>query len=246
MEVSINISEENIRRLNHAKEKTGLSFDDIIGGLVEKIPLPKQTEESLPVKKIDKNAELIIDYYKEIYRKKFAIDTDEEIDVDLVSDKIKDLDSSIEDMQTVIDIIKKAIVWYIYQYDNVGKDGQIYPYKLKLLIGQNFIFRKCIESSKSVDLELLLKAQSQNLSQKELLSAMRRGDVVGTVSQDSPTMLMEQALDEVADLIREKGFGKDFKKHPKIKGLYTSDVPSLEYTRKALRFIQSIRERNDE
>jgi len=236
--MNLNINDDNMKWLNFVQEKTGFSQDSIVNKLIDNIRL-QASDEKCPPK--NDNASVISDYYKEIYKRKFSIESDEEIDFELINSIIDKINASVEDIKSTIDLVKKAIVWYIYQHDSTGKDGQRYPYKLKLLLGQNFILKKCIESSHSVDLELLLKAQSQNISQKELVSAMRRGDLTGTVAQESPTMLMEQALEEADALIMEFKLSKDFKKHPKMKGLYTSNVPSLEYTRKALKFMKSFR-----
>jgi hypothetical protein len=244
--MNLDITNDNMKWLDSVQEKTGLSYDVIVNKLITNNRL-RESEA------LNKKSEItylpendIFNYYKEIYQKKFSIESDEVIDFELINRIIVKIDASIEDIKITVGIVKKAIVWYIYQHDSTGKDGQRYPYRLKLLLGQNFILKSCIEASHSVDLELLLKAQSQNISQKELLSAMRRGDLAGTVAQESPTMLMEQALEKADVLIMELKLDKDFKKHPKMKGLYTSDVPSLEYTRKALKFMESLRKIYDE
>ena len=189
----------------------------------------------------------LINYYKAIYKRKNAIESDEEIDKKIVLDVIKKIQNSVQDYQTTMDILKKAVVYYLYQHDNTTQDGGQFPYQLKILLEQGWLLRKCIESSRSTNLELLLKAQESGISTKDLSRAIKRGDIAGIDSSEKIPALLEEALIRIETFIKDYPLKlkREFKKHPKIKDLYTSTLPTSDYIRKAMKFIEKAEMTNE-
>jgi hypothetical protein len=186
----------------------------------------------------------LINYYKSMYKKKFAIDCEEVVDKKLVARTFINLNEAVDDVETSLDILHKAIVWYLYQHDNTTPDGGNFPYQFRILLEQAWLLRSCIEASRSANIELLMKAQDMNLTQKQLASAIRRGDIAGIDNGENIPKLLEEVLIEIEKLIGSKPLQirREFKKHPKIKELYTSELPSAEYIRKAQRFLVKVKE----
>lgn len=188
---------------------------------------------------IEISTDELIKYYQFIYKKRFAIDSDEVIDKNVVFKVIDKIYSSIENYQSTIDILKKAIIWYLYQHDNTTADGKKIPFQFRILLEQNWLLRSCIESTHSIDLALLLKAQETGISGKDLSRAMRRGDIVVMTNDSDTPQLLEKTLMRIEDLIeKHKLDGRALKKHNKLENLYTSEMPNKEYIKKAIQFIE--------
>ena len=189
----------------------------------------------------------LISFYKDIYRKKFAINTDEIIDKKLVENIFNKINSNIEDSQTTYELLKKAIVWYLYQHNNTNQAGITFPYQFRILLEQFWLLRICIEASSPLPLDILLIAQETGLTGKELTRAIKHGDIAGIEVEENIPRMLDEALIE-AELfmnnLTPEG-RKLFKKHPKMKELFTSQIPTAQCIRKATSFMAKLKDANE-
>jgi len=244
--MQVNISGEQERWLSEAAAISGRSAEallkSILGSYIKNNPLEVKEKAKDPdwlPSQGEIVSDAIINYFKEIYKRKFEIDSDEKFDKKLVATVFDKINASVEDYKTVLNILQKAIVWYIYQHDNTSKEGNQFPYLLRILFEQDWLLKSCIEASRSTNLELLLKAQEKNMTTKELSRAIRRGDVTGAETGDNIPALLEDALIKVELFVKKFDLdGRLLKKSPKLKELYTSELPSAAYIRKALQYLE--------
>ena len=247
--MEVNISGEQEKWLIEMAASSGHSAEVLVKSIVRKYikdnPIAEKEQLKLAwmVTPAEIASDYLIEYFKTVYKKRFAIDTDEKMNKALVLSVFTDIDASIEDYKTTTDVLQKAIVWYIYQHNNTNNEGTIFPYLMRILFEQAWLLKTCIESSRSTNLELLLKAQEKNLTGKELSRAIRRGDITGVDNGENIPVLLEAVLMEAQlfmnDLTIESC--REFKKHPKMKKLYTSEMPDASYIRRAMKFLAEMK-----
>jgi hypothetical protein len=245
--MQVTISGEQERWLTAMTATSGHSVDVLVRSIVSRFIKEHPIQENTVINEHKSPADIatatLVEYFRSIYTRKFAIETDEKFDTRLIGRVFAEINTAVQDDATTTDLLKKAIVWYIYQHNNTNNEGTTFPYLMRILFEQGWLLKSCIESSRSTDLELLLKAQSSNMSGKEMSRAIRRGDVAGVGNKDNTPLLLEQILMKVETFIHDLTAEgrREFKKHPKIKELYTSEIPSPEYIRKATRFVEQLK-----
>ena len=245
--MQVTISGEQERWLTAMTATSGHSVDVLVRSIVSRFIKEHPIEENTVINEHKSPADIasdeLIEFYKIIYAKKFAIDTNEKFDNRLISRIFAEINTSVQDGETTVDLLKKAICWYIYQHNNTNSEGTTFPYLMRILFEQGWLLKSCIESSRSTDLELLLKAQSSNMTGKEMTRAIRRGDVSGVNNGKNIPALLEEILIEAQLVMKDLAIEsrRELKKHPKMKELYTSEMPSAEYIRKAMKFLAEIK-----
>jgi len=186
----------------------------------------------------------LISFYKENYKKRFSLFPDEKFDEESISRKIEEIVPYTEGYKDLVDILKKAILWYVYRHDTSGENGIKYPYKLNLFFKQSWLFHKCIQASSDFNFENLESIINSGLNEKEFTKAAKRGDVI-SVGKSSEN-LREKALKLFYRFELElEGQGQEqaiafLKKNDKIKEIFKSMPPSEEYCNAAIEYLEKM------
>ena len=232
MMISFEVSENNSLWLGQIKEQFGITLDDLLNTIVEnyRINNPLKEETKSPEKNL---SERIVNFFKKCYNDKFNIPTDEAIAPSVASSLV----NQIGDEELAESILQKAIYWYINFNDYVGQGNVKYPYTAKLFFGQKWLWRKCVEATQDVTLDILMKMKTSNMDKKDILKATKRGDG-GSFDYNDISMQLDEAL-ELAETLRIKyNIDEEFLNQPKIKELYLSNAPSASYIKQALNILK--------
>lgn len=237
----LEVSEKNLELLKAFAFKNDLNLNQAVNAIIEAFLSKKKSENELVSEKEEDVTLSIIDFYKKMYRKRFQLVNDEEINYKSVDKFVKTLIENIEDEKAAIEILQKAIIWYIFFHKNTNKDGVHFNSSLYMLTSQVWLFKSCVEQSSSYSLEVLLQAVKSGIELeglKELNKFSRSGD--SGKEQGNETKSLQAVLLEIEDLVDE--IGEEVREVTAFEALYKGN-PGKEEILEAKRIIEMIRKK---
>lgn len=239
----INIKDQSIIDwITETSANLGITSEDLATEIIRKFV----KEQTKIIKSSENNPETkLINFFKVMYQKKFHLPTDEDIEPTLIRSVFRSMMKALEDEISVIELLQKAIAWYLFVHTPESADGTRYPYQCRILFEQQWLLRKCIEASQSTDLNIILQAAKQGTNQASVVKAIKRGDIM--VNSESNNILeeCEKAMKMVRQCKKQFGWNDEIDNHPKIKELYYTDLPTAEYIRKAIKFIETMKSKEE-
>lgn len=179
-------------------------------------------------------ADQLIVFFQETYQERFGIPTEEAINRSLVQKIFDKYAAFAGDNQTVIEFLQKAMVWYLYAHKNEASNGGKFPYQLRILLEQGWLLTSCLESSKGLNNSAIKQLSHGPVDVK----AIKRGDYPDTFIGPSAANERARACGLVLRLQKEHNLPDDFLEHPSVCELFWSKVPTMEYIRKAEKFLE--------
>jgi len=185
----------------------------------------------------DSSAESILEsFYFEMYNKKFGLGPEEKLgsSLNVIKSVIQSYKEKITSEEKLINLLKKAIVYYLFVFKNEG-----YPIGLKYLFNKNneFVLRQCIQNSIDLDIENLDILNSK-LDSKEIARTLKRGDSVSNIEQLSKEKLRDDALKLVSKLKKQNAKSLPIiKEREDCAQLFNTTAPSIEYSKNAILFL---------
>jgi hypothetical protein len=241
--ISVNVDDATlVQWLSDLAIDNNSSIEDVVLKILQ-FNMAKHSKPTKLSKKKDQSfAQSLINFYKETYRARFSLDTDENISEKLVNDIINKISNHVDNsIETTIDILEKAITWYLFMHKNEDINGGKIPVKFRILLEQSWLLRSCIESSQNLDIAIIQQMALTGLSSKDAAKAIKRGDIM-IASNDIPTR--EQVIKLALKIQSEKDLNDDFKQHPLIRKLFLTATPDDAYIIKAMKFLEKVQSAN--
>jgi hypothetical protein len=236
LNINLKIEEKDlIDWLKIKSEETKISIDELI------VEIVVNYKNKYPIKiSSSTNTRKLINFYQKEYKNRFNIDCDENINENLIAQLIKKINKSTEDEQTTIEVLQKAIIWYLYVHPSEGPNGQKYPYQFRIFLEQDWLRRQCIESSNNLTINFIKKVIATHRNPREIIKALQRGDVSQGFDTIDISQEWESTLKLAMKLLKEKKLTQEAKDNPKIKNLFQTEIPSIEYIRKARHLLEKV------
>jgi hypothetical protein len=238
--MELNIKDESLIKWILIGSKTAeMTENDFIIAILNKYKLQFEAKKSKNQPSLDIKDSLI-NLYKTQYKERFNIASDEVVNKNLLNKIFDKITESTEDEQLTFDILYKAIVWYLYVHNSEGPNGEKYPYLLKIFLEQDWLRRQCIESSHKYSVETIKKIIAENKDPKDIVKLLKRGDYSGAFNDIDISKEWEIAQQLAVKLLISKKIPREIKEDPNIKGLFGSEIPTIDYIRKAQRLLEKV------
>jgi hypothetical protein len=240
MEAKIIVEDEELENwLLQKSAKYNLDVPTFIIGVLKKHKAD-QTKKPQKVSAPQDKVDALIEFFKSQYQDRFTVPTDEKPDKEVIQKIWTKLVRILKDEDTTFEVLQKAIIWYLYVNKNEGADGQKYPYLMRLLFEQEWLRRQCIEASSNFDIATIKKIIANNMDPKDIAKSLKRGDYSGAFDHNDITQEWEATAKMATKLFMEKKLTRDMKNDPIIKNLFQTEIPSIEYIRKAKHYLEEV------
>lgn len=178
-----------------------------------------------------------VSFFKEAYKSKFGMETDESINYKLAEAFFSKIEKSAGSSVAAIELLKKALMWYIFMHKSENKDGVKFNLSLSMFMTQTWLWQQCVQQSNPYTIEMI--AKSAIMGTKDAARALKRGDLSNGFSKTSIAVEKEKAIKRAMKLFMSNNWPDDLMtSHPKFSGLFAAELPTMEYIESANAFLE--------
>jgi len=235
--ISVSISNQKVCEwLTEVQQQSGKTADDIVSLVLKdymrKYASAQEVESKLEPSIVDK----LISFFADTYLEKFKMPVGETPASSFVSKIFNKMVKAVGNEQTAYELMQKAIVWYIFMHKSENVEGKKFPYQFRILLEQAWLLRQCVESSEPYTIEMIKQAGVMS-DPEAAAKLLKRGDLSAGFSTKSVTVEKERVMKLVYRLQKEYGWTDAIRRHPALVGLYSAQMPTIDYIRSAENFL---------